>query len=194
MKKSIGTGLALYPTPLAVVGAMVDGEPNYVLVGHLGIIGHDRIMISLAVPHYTNRGIKEMGTLSVAVVDEAMLAKADYVGIVSGHRTDKSGVFAFAPGETGAPVIEEAPVVMECRVDDVYETKGFESFICKIVAVHADESVLTAEGKIDYRALKPVLFEMPTYEYLRTGDAIAPCTTLGKELRAELAADADAAQ
>ena len=89
-------------------------------------------------------------------------------------------MFAFEPGETGAPLIAEAPVVMECRVDDVYETKGFESFVCEIVAVHADESVLNADGKIDYRALKPVLFEMPTYEYLRTGDVIAPCTTLGK--------------
>lgn len=143
--------------------------------------------MSLAEPHFTNRGIKETGALSVALVDEAMLPKADYVGVVSGHKTDKSGVFAFKPGETGAPVIEEAPVVMECRVADVYETKGFESFICEIVAVHADESVLNDEGKIDYRALKPVLFEMPTYEYLRTGSAITPCTELGRELRAQLA-------
>lgn len=53
MKKNIGTNLALYPTPLVVVGTMIDGKPNYTLVGHLGIIGHDRIMISLANTHYT---------------------------------------------------------------------------------------------------------------------------------------------
>ena len=62
-----------------------------------------------------------------------------------------------------------APVVMECSVDDVYETKGFESFICTIEHTFAEERVLTPEDKIDYRVLKPVLFEMPTYEYLRTG-------------------------
>lgn len=44
MKKNIGNALALYPTPLVVVGTMVDGKPNWVLVGHLGIIGHDRVM------------------------------------------------------------------------------------------------------------------------------------------------------
>lgn len=186
MKKNIGTGLALYPTPLVVVGAMVDGKPNYVLVGHLGIIGHDHIMVSLAAPHFTNKGIKETNSLTVAIVDEAMLKKADYVGVVSGHKVDKSQVFAYSVGETGAPVIDEAPVVMECTVDDVYETKGFESFICKIEAVHADESVLNDEGKIDYRALKPVLFEMPTYEYLRTGDVIAKGTELGREYRKEI--------
>ena len=45
MKKNIGKSLALYPTPLVVVGTMVNGKPNYVLVGHVGIIGHDRIMV-----------------------------------------------------------------------------------------------------------------------------------------------------
>lgn len=189
MKRNIGTGLALYPTPLVVVGTMVDGKPNYVLVGHLGIIGHDRIMVSLAKPHFTNRGIKETGALTVSIVDEAMLQKADYVGVVSGAKADKSQVFGFTQGQTGAPVIDEAPVVMECTVDDVYETKGFESFICEIKAVHADESVINDDGKLDYRALKPVLFEMPTYEYLRTGSVIGKCTELGKAYRSALAAE-----
>ena len=73
MKKNIGTNLALYPTPLVVVGTMVDGKPNYTLVGHLGIIGHDRIMISLANTHYSNQGIKETHSLSVNLVSEDML-------------------------------------------------------------------------------------------------------------------------
>ena len=38
MKKNIGKSLALYPTPLVVVGTMVNGKPNYVLgdIGHAG--------------------------------------------------------------------------------------------------------------------------------------------------------------
>lgn len=71
MKKNIGKSIALYPTPLVVVGTMVNGKPNYVLVGHVGIIGHDRIMVSLAKPHYTNQGIKETQALTVNIVDEA---------------------------------------------------------------------------------------------------------------------------
>ena len=50
MKKDLGSVLGLYPTPLVVVGAMVEGKPNWVLVGHVGIIGHDRILVSLATP------------------------------------------------------------------------------------------------------------------------------------------------
>ena len=168
MKKNIGKSLALYPTPLVVVGTMVNGKPNYVLVGHV------------AKPHYTNQGIKETRALTVNIVDEAMLEKADRTGCVSGNKTDKSEMFAYHTEGTGAPVIDEAPVVMDCVVDDIYDTEGFESFICKIDGVDAEENVLNEAGKIDYHTLKPVLFEMPTYEYLRTGDVIGKCMNLSK--------------
>ena len=51
MKKDLGSVLGLYPTPLVVVGAMVEGKPNWVLVGHVGIIRHDRNLVSLEKPH-----------------------------------------------------------------------------------------------------------------------------------------------
>ena len=175
MKKNIGKNLALYPTPLAVVGTMVKNKPNYALVGHLGIIGHDRVMVSLADSHYTNQGIRENHSLTINLVDEKMLAKADYVGCVSGNTTDKSGVFDYDTAKMGAPIIKESPLVMECVVDDIYKTEGFESFICKIATVYAEETILDGKGKINYTDFRPVLFEMPTYKYLRTGDVIGDC-------------------
>ena len=180
MKKNIGNTLALYPTPLVVVGAMVNGKPNWLLVGHLGIMGHDHVMVSLVKPHYTNQGIKENKKLSINIVDEAILAKADRSGCVSGSKEDKSGLFDYVLSEGGVPMISQAPVVMECSVENLYETKGFDNFICTIDNTYAEESVLTGEGKLDYRILKPVLFEMPTYEYLRTGDVIGKCMSYGK--------------
>lgn len=65
MQKDIGKDLVLYPTPLAVVGTIIGGKPKYALVGHPGIIGHDRIMVSLAKPHYTNQGIKDAQALTI---------------------------------------------------------------------------------------------------------------------------------
>lgn len=181
MKKDLGSVLALYPTPLTVVGTMVNGKPNWVLVGHVGIMGHDRIMVSLAKPHYTNQGIRDTRVLSVNIVDEAMLPKADYVGCVSGSKTDKSEVFGYSIGQNRAPLIHEAKLSMECTVEDIYETKGFDNFILKIDHTYAEESILNEAGKIDYGVFKPVLFEMPGYTYLKTGDTAAKCMTLGKE-------------
>lgn len=181
MKKQIGNALALYPTPLVVVGTMVDGKPNWVLVGHVGIIGHDRVMVSLAKTHYTNRGIKATGKLSINIVDEALLPKADRAGCISGTRQDKSRLFEYTVDDAGVPMIRQAPVVMDCTVIDTYVTEGFESFICRIDRTFAEENVLNEDGKIDYHRLKPVLFEMPTYEYLATGDVIGRCMSFGQE-------------
>lgn len=102
MKKNLGSVLALYPTPAVVVGTFVQEKVNWVLVAHVGIIGQ----VSLAKPHFTNQGIKATGRLSVNIVDESFLPAADYVGCVSGAKTDKSGVLAYHLSETGAPIIE----------------------------------------------------------------------------------------
>lgn len=181
MKKNIGNVLALYPTPLVVVGAMVNGKPNWLLVGYLGIMDHDHVMVSLSKAHYTNQGIRESKKLSINIVDDTLLAKADRSGCVSGSKEDKSELFDFMLADGGVPIISQAPVVMECSVEDIYETKGFENFICTIDNTYAEENVLTEEGKLDYRTLKPVLFEMPTYEYLKTGDILGKCMSFGKE-------------
>lgn len=181
MKKSIGSTLALYPTPLVVIGTMVEGRTNWMLVGHVGIMGHNRIMVSLSKSHYTNGGIEETNVLSVNIVDEAMLKKADYVGCVSGAKEDKSQVFEYETAQNGAPMIKEAPLTMACTVEDLYETDGFDNFILKIDDTFAEEELLNEKGKLDYRRFKPVLFEMPTYEYLRTGDVIGQCMKIGKE-------------
>lgn len=175
MQRNIGSMLALYPTPVTVVGTKIEGKVNWLQVAHVGIIGHDRIMISLAKAHYTNQGIKESGKVSVALVDEKMLPKVDYVGSVSGAKEDKSEVFVWHDGENGAPIIDESPLVLECEVVDNYETDTFDSFILKINATYVEESKLDEKGKPDYEKIAPVLFEFPTYSYISSGKVIGKC-------------------
>ena len=179
-KKNIGSLLALYPKPMTVVGAEVKGKVNWLVVGHTGIIGHDRILVSMNKSHYTNQGIKASKKFSINLVSREMLPKADYVGSVSGASVDKSDVFDFHWGENGSPVIDASPLTMECNVVDIYETEGFDNFICSIVNTYAALEVLDSEGKLDYTRLKPVLFEFPTYSYLATGEVIGKCRNLEK--------------
>lgn len=180
-KKLIGNTLALYPMPLTVVGAEVEGRVNWLVVAHVGIIGHDRILVSMSQSHYTNRGIRATRKLSVNLVSREMLPAADYVGSVSGAREDKSQVFSWHRGANGAPVIDRSPLTMACDVVDIYETEGFDNFICSIAATYASPEVLDDRGRIDYARLKPVLFEFPTYSYLSTGEVIGRCLRLDSE-------------
>ena len=177
-KQNIGNLLALYPKPMTVVGAEVEGKVNWLVVGHTGIIGHDRILLSMSKSHYTNQGIRKSKKLSVSLVSREMLPKADYVGSVSGASVDKSEVLEYHIGENGTPVIDISPLTMECNVVDIYETDGFDNFICSVVNTYVSPNVLGDNGKPDYTRLKPVLFDFQTYSYLATGEVIGKCLQL----------------
>ena len=192
-KQNIGSVLALYPKPMTVIGAEVNGKVNWLVVGHTGIIGHDRILVSMSKNHYINQGIMESKKLSINLVSREMLPKADYVGSVSGASVDKSTVFEYHWGENGSPVIDASPLTMECDVVDIYETEGYDNFVCSIANTYAVPDVLDDKGKLDYTRLKPVLFEFPTYSYLATGEIIGKCLNLDKQpgmcAKEEMAAD-----
>lgn len=180
-KTNIGNRLALYPMPVTVVGAESDGKVNWLLVAHTGIIGHDRILVSMSRNHYTNQWIRKSKKLSVNLVSREMLPKADYVGSVSGASVDKSRVFKYHWGENGTPVIDASPLTMECDVADIYETDGFDNFICSVANTYVAPDMLDDSGKPDYTRLKPVLFEFPTYSYIAAGEVIGKCLKLDKE-------------
>lgn len=171
--------VALYPMPLLVVGTMVNGKPNWVLVGHSGVVGMQHIMISLGKHHYSNQGVLATERLSVNVVDRDLLERADYCGCYSGHDRDKSGVFAYTLGPEGTPLLDGAKVSMECAVDFVYETDGFQCFILRICHTYAEPEILTSRDTVDYTKFKPVLFEIQNWTYLETGAPLGECRKIG---------------
>lgn len=180
-KTNIGNRLALYPMPVTVIGAEVNNKINWLIVAHVGIIGHDRILVSMSNKHYTNSGIKKSGKLSINLVSREMLPDADYVGSVSGADVDKSGVFDYHLGENGSPVIDVSPLTMECDVVDTFESPGFDNFVCSVVNTYVANDMLDDKGHIDYARLKPVLFEFPTYSYLATWEVIGKCLNLDQK-------------
>lgn len=178
--RNIGNLIALYPKPMTVVGAEVNGKINWLVVGHTGIIGHDRILVSMSNKHHTNSGIIMSGKLSINLVSREMLPQADYVGSVSGNDVDKSAALAYHIGENGSPIIDASPLAMECKVEDIYKTEGFDNFICSVVNTYALPEILNNDNKPDYSIFKPVLFDFPTYSYIATGEIIGKCLNLDK--------------
>lgn len=181
MKKDLGSLLALYPMPATIVGAMVDGRPNWMQVAHVGVIGHDRIMISCMSSHHTNKGIRETGVVSVSLCDCAMLSELDRAGGASGAKVDKSGLLAWSAAGNGAPVPEKAPLTLACHVVDTYEAKGFDNFVLAIDATLVEEDRLDDAGKPDFGKIAPVLFEFPTYSYYATGERLGACLSFRDE-------------
>ena len=187
MKTNLGPVNALYPSLTTIVGAVVGGRPNFLAVAHVGIMNHGTpqyISVGINKAHHTGPGIREHGEFSVNIPSEDLLVKTDYVGLVSGKKTDKSTVFELFVGELKfAPLIAECPVCMECRVYQVVDFPSHEVFIGEIVATHAEAAVLDEAGKVDIARVRPLLFDMASAAYWSLGHRVARAWDAGKALK-----------
>jgi flavin reductase (DIM6/NTAB) family NADH-FMN oxidoreductase RutF len=188
MKRQLGPVNALYPSLTTIVGAVVDGRPNFLAVAHVGIMNHGQpqyLSFGLNKAHHTNRGILEHGEFSVGIPGEELVVETDYTGLVTGKNTDKSQVFELFWGELKhAPLIKACPVCMECRLDRVLDFVTHDVFVGEIVATHAEESVLREDGTVDIARVRPLLFDMSSHKYWSLGAEVAPCWSVGKRLKA----------
>ena len=92
----IGPVNALYPMPTTLVGATVNGKPNFLAVAHVGILNHgvpQYLSIGLHKVHYSNAGIHENKTFSICLPSEDLMIETDYCGIMTGKNTDKAALF-----------------------------------------------------------------------------------------------------
>ena len=186
MKKKLDGINVLYPTPTTIVGAIVDGKPNFITIAHIGIVNHAKpylISLSMAKPHYSNIGIKENKAFSVNIPSENLVVETDYVGLVSGKKTDKADIFEIFYGSLEqAPMITACPINMACTLYDTYDTPTHDLFIGEIVETYADESALK-DGKVDLARIKPLLFDMSSIQYWSIGKPLAKCWNIGKKMK-----------
>jgi flavin reductase (DIM6/NTAB) family NADH-FMN oxidoreductase RutF len=182
----IGPVNALYPSLTVIVGALVQGRPNFITIAHVGIMNHGTpqyISMGMSKVHYTNQGIKETKQFSVCLPSTKHVVETDYVGIVSGKKTDKSTVFEIFYGELDkAPMIQGFPVCMECRLERTVDFPTHDVFVGEIVQTWVDEDVLM-DGKIDIKKVDPLLFDMAGPSYWSLGNKVGPCWSIGKSMK-----------
>ena len=165
MKVKLGAVNCLYPMPTTLVGANVNGKPNYITIAHVGIMDFGSISLSMNKVHYTNAGIKENGTFSVNIPSVEMVKETDYCGLVSGKHVDKSQLFETFYGKLGtAPMIKECPINLECRLIKTVDFPRHDIFVGEIVETYCDEQYLT-DGVVDFAKVQPILFVMNDRSY-----------------------------
>ncbi|MFX0177803.1 MAG: flavin reductase family protein [Candidatus Hodarchaeota archaeon] len=189
-KSKIQPGAYLFPMPVVLIGANVNGKPNFETLAYAGIVESEPPLISIASweTHYTNIGIKENKTFSVNTPIENLAEKIDYCGIVSGKEEDKSKIFDVFYGDLKtAPMVSLLPLNLECKVIKSFKTselvnieKGHEIFIGKVVNAYADENYLT-EGTPDIAKFKTYTYSLNNY--WKVGEKLAPAFEIGKKYK-----------
>jgi flavin reductase (DIM6/NTAB) family NADH-FMN oxidoreductase RutF len=183
MKTEVGAKNCLYPMPTTLVGALVDGKPNYITIAHVGIMDPGSVSLGMNKVHHTNAGIKENGTFSINIPSVKIVKETDYCGLVSGKDLDKATLFRTFYGKLKtAPMIEECPINMECRLVKTIDFPNHDIFIGQIIDTYCDEAILT-EGIVDFSRVQPILFVMNDRSYWTLGNKFAKAWNIGKELK-----------
>jgi flavin reductase (DIM6/NTAB) family NADH-FMN oxidoreductase RutF len=170
--------------PVCLVGANVDGSPNFEAIAWFSLVDYqpDLISISSEKSHYTNKGIKENKSFSVNIPSADMAAVTDFCGLYSGSKVDKSKAFGIFYGELKtAPMISECPVNIECRLTQTVELSHGEIFIGGIVGTYIEDKYLT-DNKPDISKIDPLIFES-LGNYWKLGKHVAKAFEIGKNYK-----------
>lgn len=188
MRKNLGANPYVYPQPVLIVATYgADGMPDAMNVAYGGIVNSNRIQINIGVRHKTSDNIKERRAFTVGIADEKNLEAADYVGIVSGHdepdKIKKSGFHLTRSEFVDAPLIEEFPISLECKVEEINQYNATLRIVAEIVNVSADERILNEEGKIDPEKLNAISYDPANKAYLRVGQKVGNAFSDGERLK-----------
>jgi flavin reductase (DIM6/NTAB) family NADH-FMN oxidoreductase RutF len=170
--------------PVAMIGALTDGHPDFTTVAWIGVACSMPPHISTALQHHRHslKGIRQSMTFSVNIPSASQVKETDYCGLVSGARADKvkDCHFAVFYGQTaGAPFIQECPINHACQVVQILNLGSHELIVGRIVETHVSEECLT-EGRADPAKIKPFLFAGMNYQGL--GETLGKAFSVGKEI------------
>ena len=185
MRKNFGAKSWLYPMPVLIVGTYDEkGTPDAMNAAWGGVYDTNQVMVCLSDDHKTTENIKKTGAFTVSFATAGTVVPCDYVGIVSAKdvpdKFERAGFHAVKSEFVNAPIIRELPVCVECKL-----IKFNEDGICigEIVNVCADQRVLDEQGRIDARALDPIIYDGATHAYFRFGEQVGRAFHDGKKLK-----------
>jgi flavin reductase (DIM6/NTAB) family NADH-FMN oxidoreductase RutF len=187
-KVKVGPQPLVFPMPAFLIGANVEGKPNFMTAAWSGIACGEPPMISVAIrhPRYTLKGMQENMTFSVNVPSAEQVTEVDFCGIKSGAKVDKVSACKFkvfyGKVET-APMVEQCPVNLECRIEHMLDLGSHVLVVGKIEEVYVSGNCFTAEH-VDVKKVRPLLWTtLPANVYQELGEVVGKAFKIGLDLK-----------
>lgn len=185
MKKNLGVKPYLFPMPVLIVGTYCeDGTPDAMNAAYGTLCDSDCVALFLSAGHKTVANIKKRGAFTVGIADTKHTVPCDYVGIVSANKDKekmaKSGLTLTKSEAVDAPIVEELPLTLECKLDHIDEQSG--CVYGTIVNILAEESVLT-DGTVDLKKLDPLSYDPASNGYFSMGERVGTAFHDGTALK-----------
>ncbi|MBR6626890.1 MAG: flavin reductase family protein [Lachnospiraceae bacterium] len=169
-------GNMLYPLPAVMVSvADAKGRPNIITLAWVGTVCTNPPMVSISVrpERYSYPILRDTGEFVINLTTKELTYATDYCGVKSGRDVDKFKEMKLTPipgQHVKAPLIEESPVNIECRVRQVLELGSHDMFLADVLAVHVDEKYMDEKGKFHLEKSEPIVYSHG--DYLTTGELL----------------------
>ena len=156
MKQDWKPGTMIYPLPALLVSCgSTEEEYNIITVAWAGTICTNPAMcyISVRPERHSYPILKRNMEFVINLTTKSMAFATDWCGVRSGKDYNKFEEMKLTPGKAkivSAPIIEESPLCIECRVKEIISLGSHDMFIADVVNVQADDKYFDAEtGKFD---------------------------------------------
>lgn len=184
MRKNLGVKPYLYPQLVMIIGTYdKDGKPNAMNAAWGGMADYDKIFVCMS-SHKTTENIDITKEFSVSIGDASHVVECDYVGIVSANQEVnkmKKSKFITSKAEfVNAPIINELPLCLECKLIKVLEE---DLYLAQIVNVNADESILDENGKVSLEKFVPISYDPSTHGYYKVSGRVGNAFKDGNKLK-----------
>lgn len=186
MRKNFGAKPYTYPQPVFILASYgEDGTPDAMNAAWGGISEGNELSMCISAGHKTTKNILKRKAFTVSMADVKHMAACDYVGIVSGNsvadKFQKAGFHAVKSEFVDAPLIEELPIAVECKL------KSYDPQTCRmvgeIVNVSVDTAVLDDDGNVDVTKAQPITFDPFNNMYIALGETVGKAFHDGNSLK-----------
>ena len=183
MRKDLKAVSGIFPMPVLMIGTYNEDGSVDVMNAAWGMAqSMTHLKLCLTESHKTVKNMKRSPYCTVALATKDYVAESDYLGIVSannvGDKFEKSGLHAVKSENVNAPIIEEYPICMECKVI------GFEDdgTLVEVVNVSADEKYLNEDGSLKLDEIGIISYDPYGHGYYVVGNKVGQAFSEGKKL------------
>lgn len=188
IKRQLGPCVTFFPQPTTLVASIDgDGKVDIMTASWAGIVSKTppTMAVSLHKGRQTYEHIRATECFTVNMVPVNLAVEADYCGLKSGRDEDKvvgAGLTTVDSTRVAAPLIEESPLNVECRLAGEVELGDYRLVLGEILEIHAAEDAFSGDGHMDVRTFDPLVYLGGVREYWSLGEKVATAYRDGKKL------------
>lgn len=184
-KRQLGPCVTFFPQPTTLVSTVdSQGQVDIMTASWAGIVSKTppTMAISLNKGRLSYANILQTGCFVVNGVPASLAVEADFCGIRSGRDRDKllkTGLSVAPASHIQAPLVNESPLNVECRLVDNIQLGDYHLLLGEILEIHASTDAVDEQGKMSAKGFDPLVYLGGIREYWSLGKKIADAYQAG---------------